>query len=109
MKSNIPSTINNHPPPCHINLGHKPNKSEGEGTYSRFSAFFLFSAPDPADVADRLTALVVLGGPGLIPPAPPPTLALAVPSGDGDVIRSLLSLSLNREDIDVGRVLAGED
>lgn len=63
---------------------------------------------DPAAVADRLTAFVVLGGAGLIP-LPPPTLALAVLSGEGDVIRSLLSFSLNRNDTDVGSVLAGDD
>ena len=52
---------------------------------------------------------MVLGGAGPIPPAPPPTLALAVESGEGDVIRSLVSLSLDREDAEVGRVLAGDD
>lgn len=63
---------------------------------------------DPAVVADRLTAFVVLGGAGLIP-LPPPTLALAVLSGEGDMIRSLLSFSLNKDDTDVGSVLAGDD
>lgn len=78
---------------------------------SRFSAFFLFSAPvEPDDVAERLTAFVVLGGcGGPIPPAPPPTFAFAVPSGEGDVIRSLLSLSFDKEETDVGSVLAGDD
>jgi len=53
-------------------------------------------------------AFVVCGA-GPIPPAPPPTLALAVPSGEGDVMRSLLSLSLNTEEADVGSVFAGDD
>jgi len=53
-------------------------------------------------------AFVVFDGAGPIPPAPLPTLALAVPSGEGDVIRSLLSLSLNTNDADVGSVLAGD-
>jgi hypothetical protein len=78
-------------------------------TQSRFSAFFLFSAPvEPADVAERLTAFVVFGSAGPVPHVPPPTLALAVPSGEGDVMRSLLSLSLD-SDIDVGSVFAGDD
>jgi len=81
----------------------------GKRTQSRFSAFFLFSAPvDPADVAERLTAFVVLGGAGPILPVPPPTLALAVLRGEGDVIRSLVSL-FNVGDADVGSVLAGDD
>lgn len=78
-------------------------------TQSRFSAFFLFSAPvEPAVGADRLTAFVVFVSVGTVP-APPPTLALAVPRGEGDVIRSLLSFSLDAEDTDVGSVLAGDD
>jgi len=50
-------------------------------------------------------------GNGPIPPAPLPTLALAVPSGEGDVRRSLLSLSFGKDDreVDVGSVLAGDD
>lgn len=52
---------------------------------------------------------MVFGGAGPIPPAPLPTLALAVPSGEGDVIRSFLSLSLDTNDADVGSVLAGDD
>jgi len=77
-----------------------------EGAQSRLSAFFLFSAPvEPAAVAERLTAFVVLGGAGLIPA----TLALAVLSGEGDVIRSLPSLSLDKDDTDVRSVLAGDD
>jgi hypothetical protein len=99
------------PPPFitatgHLNQGYKRVRKE---TQSRFSAFFLFSAPvEPAAVAERLTAFVVLGGAGPIP-APPPTFALAVPSGEGDVICSLLSLSFDKEDMDVGSVLAGDD
>jgi len=45
------------------------------------------------------------------PPLPLPTLALAVPSGEGDVRRSLLSLSpgMDGAEVDVGIVLAGDD
>lgn len=83
-------------------------------TQSRFRAFFLFSTPvDPEVAAERFTALVAGVGAGPIPPVPAPaTFALAVPSGDGEGIRSLLeSLSLDREDevVDAGSVLAGED
>lgn len=81
---------------------------------SRLSAFFRFSAPvDPEVAAERLTALVAGVGAGPIPPIVPvpPTLAFAVPSGEGDVSRSLLSLSLDKEvaDVDVGTLFAGED
>jgi hypothetical protein len=50
----------------------------------------------------------VFGGvtPIIVPGA---TLALAVLRGEGDVIRSLLSLSLDAEDADVGSVFAGDD
>lgn len=62
-------------------------------------------------VADRLTAFVVFGGERPIPPiaVPPPTLALAVLSGEGDVMRSLGSLSPGVDVAEVGSVLAGDD
>lgn len=63
---------------------------------SLFKAFFLFSAPFAAPpVADRLTALVVGVGFSPMPIPRPvaglrPTLASAVPSGEGEVCRSLV-------------------
>lgn len=62
-------------------------------------------------MAERLTAFVVGVGAGPIPIVPFPTFALAVPSGEGDVRRSLLSLSPGKEGAEaaVGSVLAGED
>lgn len=51
---------------------------------------------------------MALGGARPIP-TPAPTLALAVPRGEGDVIRSLLSLSFEAEDMDIGTLLASDD
>jgi len=65
-------------------------------TQSLLSAFFLFSAfVAPPAVAALFTAFVPAAGtlgtaPTLTAVALPPTLASAVPRGDGDVCRSLL-------------------
>ncbi len=61
--------------------------------YNLFSAFFLFSAPvAPVPVAARFTALVP--DTGVFPGIPTPTLATfasAVPRGEGEVCRSLVT------------------
>lgn len=69
--------------------------------YSRFRAFFRFSAPATVPVAARLTAfdIVCAAGTGA-------TFESAVPRGEGDVSRSLPDSELT--DLAVGIVFDGE-
>lgn len=70
-------------------------------SHRRFNAFLRFSTPEPADAADRLTALVVVAAAG------PATLEFAVPSGDKRSLPSLLDTVL--VEWEEGRVFAGDD
>jgi len=70
-------------------------------SHRRFNAFLRFSAPEPPEAADRLTALLVAVATG------PETLEFAVPSGAKRSLQSLTDIVFVERDEE--RVFAGED